>query len=129
MRRERLATIVGAGVMALLAAMAEAIGAPQVVRVVLGLPLALVLPGFAAVCAVLPGWELSWGERALASLGASVGITVCVSVLLAATPIGLSKGSAAAVLGVGTAAVALYAWMRTRQFFDEQDDGARLRRP
>jgi|SRR5271157_4231102 len=111
--------------LALLAAIAEGIGAPQAVRIVLGIPLVLFLPGFAAVCAVLPGQELSWGERMLASLGASVAISVCVSVLLAATPIGLSRGSAAAVLGIGTVALALYARVRTRRSLEEQGEPRR----
>jgi uncharacterized membrane protein len=119
MRPGRLTVILGAATAALLAAIAEGIGAPQAVRIVLGIPLVLVLPGFAAVCAVLPGRELSGGERLLASLGASVAITLGVSVLLAATPIGLSRGSAAAVLGIGTAALALYAWVRTRRSLAE----------
>jgi len=118
MRPDRLTMILGTGAAALLGAIAEVIGVPQVVRVVLGIPLVLVFPGFVAVCAVLPGRELSRGERMLASLGASVAITLCVSVLLAATPIGLSRGSAAAVLGIGTAALALYAWVRTRRFVE-----------
>jgi uncharacterized membrane protein len=124
MRPERLINMMTAtAVVGLLATVVEEIGAPQAVRVVLGIPLVLVLPGFAAVCAAVPGRELSWGERLLASLGGSIAISVCVSVLLAATPIGLSKGSAAAVLGVGTTALALWAWVRTRRFFEEQGDG------
>lgn len=129
MRPERLSGLIaGAGVAALLAAIVEVIGAPQAARIVLGLPLVLILPGFAAVCATVPGRELSWGERALASLGGSLAISVCVSVLLAATPIGLSRGSAAAVLGVGTAFLALLAWFRTRRFLEEQDDDEPIRR-
>jgi uncharacterized membrane protein len=128
MMPQRLTVIIGTGVVALLAAIAELIGAPQAVRVVLGIPLVLVLPGFAAVCAVLPGRELSSGERALATLGISLAISICISTLLAATPIGLSKGSAATVLGVGTAAVALCAWMRTRRFLEEQADSEPVRR-
>ena len=85
------------GCIALLAGVAEVINAPQAIRVILGVPLVLILPGFAAVCAVIPTKELTWGERMLASLGVSITITVCVSVLLAAIPIGLSRGSAAAV--------------------------------
>jgi uncharacterized membrane protein len=122
MRPGRPTVILGTGILALLAAIVERIGAPQAMRIVLGIPLVLVLPGFAAVCAVLPGPELSFGERMLASLGASVAITLCVSVLLAATPIGLSRGSAATVLGIGTAALALYAWVRTRRSPKKHDD-------
>jgi uncharacterized membrane protein len=121
MRFDRLNALAGTGVIALLGAIAEGIGAPQAVRVVLGILLVLALPGYAAVCALIPERELSRGELMLASLGASVAISLCVSILLAATPIGLSKGSAAAVLGVGTAAVALYAWVRTRRLLEEQE--------
>lgn len=128
MRPGRLAVIAAAGGVALLAAAAEAAGAPQVVRVVLGLPLALLLPGFAATCAVLPGREFSWGELLLASLGGSLAVTICVSMLLAATPVGLSQGSAAAVLGVGTAALAGYAWNRTRVLLEEERHRAARRR-
>jgi uncharacterized membrane protein len=128
MRSGRLTVILGTGAAALLAAIAEGIGAPQAVRIVLGIPLVLILPGFAAVCAVLPGRELSLDEHVLASLGASVAITLGVSVLLAATPIGLSRGSAAAILGIGTVALALYAWVRTRRSLEEQDDSKFLHR-
>jgi uncharacterized membrane protein len=72
-----------------------------------------VLPGFAAVCAVLPRRELSLGECLLASLGISLAISVCMSVLLAATPIGLTRNSLAAVLGGGTVILSVYAWRRT----------------
>jgi uncharacterized membrane protein len=128
MRSKLLAALIGTGALALLAALAEAASAPLPVRVVLGLPLVLLLPGFATVSALLPERELSWGERVLASLGASVVISICVSVLLAASPIGFSRGSAAAVLGVGTAGTAFWAWARTRRI-DEEDRGAeRMRR-
>lgn len=112
---ERLNAIIATGSVALFAVAAEATDAPQPIRVVFGMALVLILPGFATVCAVIPGREFSWGERMLASLGLSLGITICVSVVLAATPIGLSRGSASVALGVGTAAIASYAWMRTRQ--------------
>jgi uncharacterized membrane protein len=120
MKLDRLNALVGTAVIALLAAIAEGF-APQPVRVVLGVLLVLALPGYAAVCALIPEREFSRGELMLASLGASVAISVCVSILLAATPIGLSKGSAAAVLGVGTAALAGYAWMRARRALEEQE--------
>jgi uncharacterized membrane protein len=72
-----------------------------------------VVPGFAAVCAVLSRRELSPGERVLASLGISLAISVCMSVLLAATPIGLTRSSLAAVLGGGTVVLSICAWRRT----------------
>lgn len=125
MKADRLTALLATGITALIAAIAIGMGAPQVVRVLLGVPLVLVLPGFATVCALLPVRDLSRVEVALASLGASVGITVGVSTLLAATPIGLSTRSAAVVFGVGTAGLALYAWRRTRGFLDGQEPSAR----
>jgi uncharacterized membrane protein len=116
MRPRILAVILAVGILSLLAGAAEIIGAPQAVRVVLGVPLVLIFPGFAAVYAVIPGRELSIAERATAILGMSLAISICISVLLAATPIGLSKGSAAATLGVGTAALSLYARARAQSF-------------
>ena len=131
MKPELPTAIVGAGAVALLGGLAVAIGAPQAARVVLGLPLVFILPGFVAVGALLPERELSLSERLLASLGVSLAITVCVSVLLAASPIGLSKGTAGAILGFGTAALALWAWTRTRLVREERqrpDDYGRPRR-
>jgi uncharacterized membrane protein len=128
MKPDRLSALLGTCAIALLAVVAEVIHAPEAVRVVLGVPLALVLPGFAAVCAVLPGRDLSRGETALATLGASMGISICVATLLAATPVGLSTGSAAVVLGLGTAAASLYAWRRVRQLPAVQEDGGQAGR-
>lgn len=128
MKPDRLSALVGTCAIALLAVVAEVIHAPEAVRVVLGVPLALVLPGFAAVCAVLPGHDLSRGEIALATLGASMAISICVATLLAATPIGLSTGSAAVVLGLGTATASLYARRRIRQSLAAQDDGGQAGR-
>jgi uncharacterized membrane protein len=128
MKLDRLSALVGTCAVAVLAVVAEVIRAPEAVRVVLGVPLVLVLPGFAAVCAVIPGRDLSRGESVLATLGASMAISICVATLLAATPIGLSTGSAAVVLGLGTAAASLYARRRIRQFPAAQDDGGQAGR-
>jgi len=127
MRPVRLTMIIAAGAVALLATVAEIFGTPQALRVALGIPLVLLLPGYVTLCAVLPQRELSLAERALATLGGSMAISTCVSVLLAALPVGLSRVSGATTLGIGTAAVALYAWRRTRQFLVEQDDIRSLR--
>lgn len=120
MRPERSTVIVTSGAVALLAAAAEIINAPEAVRVVLGIPLVLILPGYVTMCAVLPGREISRAEGVLATLGASLAISTCASVLLAAMPIGLSRSSAAVTLGVGTAAVAIYAWDRARRFTEHE---------
>jgi uncharacterized membrane protein len=115
---ERPTVIATAGAVALLAAATEIISVPVAVRIVLGIPLVLILPGYVTMCAVLPGNEISRAEGVLATLGASLAISTCASVLLAAIPIGLSRGSVAATLGVVTAAVAIYAWRRTRRFIE-----------
>jgi uncharacterized membrane protein len=122
MMPERPTVIAAAGAAALLAAAAEIISAPVAVRVLLGIPLVLILPGYVAMCAVLPGREISRVEGMLATLGASLAISTSASVLLAALPIGLSRASAAATLGVVTAAVAIYAWRRTRRFIEDGID-------
>jgi len=100
MRSWHLRAIAGTCLFALLAVGTAGIAVPQPVRVVLGVPLVFLLSGFAVVCAVLPGQQLSRGERLLASLGASLVMTICVAVLLAATPVGLSRTA--------------YAWFRAR---------------
>lgn len=113
MSKECQLALVGTFVTAALTAAVASLAVPQAVRITLGLPMVVLLPGFAVVCAVLPDGQLSRGERLLASLGISLAIATCTAVLLAATPIGLSRGSFAAVLGGGTAMVCIYAWFRT----------------
>jgi uncharacterized membrane protein len=98
-------------VLAAVATAAEYIAAPEPARIVLGVLLVFLLPGFAAVCATLPRKQLSAGERVLASLGASLAITVCSSILLGAT-IGLSQKSIAGFLGFLTIAACIYVWLR-----------------
>jgi DNA helicase-2/ATP-dependent DNA helicase PcrA len=114
MKSWHLRAIAGTCLFALLTVATAGTAVPQPVRVVLGVPLVFLLSGFAVVCAVLPGQQLSRGERLLASLGASLAMTTCVAVLLAATPIGLSRTSFAGALGGITVAVSVYAWFRTR---------------
>jgi uncharacterized membrane protein len=128
MRLERPTVIALAGVVALLAAVVEVTSVPQAVRIVLGVPLVLILPGYVTMCAVLPVREISRAESMLAILGASIAISTCASVLLAAVPIGLSRGSTATTLGVGTAAVATYAWRRAHRFIEEPSDSDYSRR-
>jgi uncharacterized membrane protein len=80
---------------------------PHPVEVVLGLLMVFVVPGLSLVCAALPERQ-SWVERLLAGVGISVSMTTCAVVLLAATPLGLSRqllgellGGVAVVLSVG----------------------------
>jgi uncharacterized membrane protein len=87
-------------------------------RIALGLLIVLVLPGFAVVCAVLPAPQLSSGEQLLASVGMSLAFATCAAVILAATPIGLSRESFAIGLGGSTVALSTYAAVRTRLAID-----------
>ena len=109
----RLRAIAGTCLIALITVATAGLTVPQPVRVVLGVPLVFLLSGFAILCTVLPDQQLSWGERLLASLGLSLAMTTCVAVILAATPIGLSKTSFAVALGGITLAMSVSAWFRT----------------
>jgi uncharacterized membrane protein len=115
MRPARQTLLAGTAILAVTAIVAENVAFPQPARIVLGLLLVFALPGYAAVCAILPAREIPSGEQVLASAGASLAITTCVAVLLAATPAGLSRGSAAVTLGAVTAVAAACGWLRTRQ--------------
>ena len=110
MTARRDAAIIIAGSVKLLAIVAVNLDVPSPVRILLGLPLVFGLPGFALVCAAVPG-ELTDGERLLASVGASIAIAVCSAVLLGAT-VGLSARSAAALLGCVTIVASACAWHR-----------------
>lgn len=113
MRLSRSEALVGCCLIGAATVAAANIAVPQALRVALGVMMVFVVPGFAAVSAVLSGRELSLGERLLASLGISLAISVCMSVLLAATPIGLTRSSLAAVLGGGTVILSICALRRT----------------
>lgn len=112
---------------ALLATVIEFVPAPQPTRILSGLLLIFFLPGFAVVSAALHTRDMTSGERLLATVGASVAITVCASVLLGAT-IGLSQRSAAIVLGGLTLAACSIARYRERgewRGFEERDEWPR----
>jgi uncharacterized membrane protein len=114
MRPGRSEALLGSCFIGAVTVVAASVPAPQALRIALGVPMVLVVPGFAAVCAVLCRRSLSLEECLLASLGISLALAVCVCVLLAATPIGLTRSSAAAVLGGGTVILSAFGWRRTR---------------
>jgi len=120
MRRGRLLLLVGTCLVASVTVATADVAVPQGVRIALGVLMVLVLPGFALVCAVLPERQLSSGECLVASVGMSLAMVTCVAVLLAATPIGLSRGSLAVVLGGSTIILSIYAWLRTRFWSDKR---------
>jgi uncharacterized membrane protein len=120
MRRRRLLLLASACLVATLTVATASVAVHQGVRIALGVLMVLVLPGFALVCAVLPERPLASGERLLASVGMSLAMATCVAVLLAATPIRLSRGSLAVVLGGSTIILSTYAGFRTRFWSDKR---------
>lgn len=114
MKGQRLLLLFGTGLAAALTVVAASISVPQPLRIALGVLIVFVLPGFAILCAVFPGPQLSPGERLLASLGTSLAMTAYVSVLLGTTPMGLSQESLAVTLGGTTIAASVLAGVRTR---------------
>ncbi len=114
MTRGTLRAISATAVLALMSIVIEYAAVPQTARIIPGVLMVFFLPGFAAVCAVLPAKDVTSGQRLLASIGVSVVITVCASVLLGAT-VGLSQKSAAVALGVITLLECLFAVRRERR--------------
>jgi uncharacterized membrane protein len=112
MRPRRLPRLVGTCLIASLTVATANLAVPQAVRITLGALMVLILPGFAVVCAVLPERQLSCGERVLASVGMSLAMATTATVLLGATPIGLSRGSLAVLLGGITIILSIYAGFR-----------------
>lgn len=112
MNGQRLLLLSGTCLAASLTVATANVALPQAVRIALGVPIVLLLPGFAIVCAVLPGLQLSGSECLLASVGASLAMTTGACVLLGATPIGLSRESLGVTLGGITIAVSIYAGIR-----------------
>jgi Protein of unknown function (DUF1616) len=86
---------------------------PQPVQVVLGMLMVFVVPGLSLVCIALPNLQ-SWLERLLASLGISVIVATCAAVLLAATPIGLSRQPLGELLGGITGVLSVGGLYRSR---------------
>jgi uncharacterized membrane protein len=109
------AAVAGTLIVDLLTLVTVGVPVPPAVRIALGMLMVFLLPGFAVVCAAQSSErQLSRGEWLLASLGISLAVTACSAVLLAATPIGLTRDSIAAVLGGITAMASAYALVRAR---------------
>ncbi len=102
MRQPRLMMLLGACLVGVLTMTTAHVSLPPGLRLVLGILIVFLVPGFALVTAVLPDRQLSRSERLLASIGLSVVTTVCAAVALAAAPIGLSRQSIGVALGLVT---------------------------
>jgi uncharacterized membrane protein len=91
----------------------------QIVRIVLGLLIVLLLPGFALVSAVVAERQFSASEYLLASVGASLAISTVAAVALGAAPIGLTRLSFSIVLGGCTLILSAIVVLRAR-FSDQR---------
>jgi uncharacterized membrane protein len=112
MKRNHLSLLAGSCVVGILTVAMADITAFQIVRVVLGLLLAFIVPGFVLVSAVLPERQFSLGEYLLASVGASLAMSTTAAVALGAAPIGLSRLSFSVVLGSCTLILSIIAALR-----------------
>jgi uncharacterized membrane protein len=97
----------------LAAVVSAAVPTPEVILVAIGVPMAFFVPGLALVCVAVPDWRWS-EERLAASVGLSVAIATCVTVLLAATGIGLTRPSLAVSLGGITILLSMYGFTRSK---------------
>jgi uncharacterized membrane protein len=82
-------------------------------RLLPGLLLVLIVPGFALVTAVVPQRHHTYAEYLLASVGASIAISTVAAVAVAAAPVGLTRLSFSIVLGSCTLILSVIAAVRT----------------
>ena len=83
------------------------------VRIVLGLPLVLFLPGYALIAILFPRKEdLDGIERIALSFGLSIAITPLLGTALNYTPFGIRLTPVLTVLPLFTIALAIGAWTR-----------------
>lgn len=114
MNRRQFAPLAVTCLVAALTVATAYVDVPQFVRIVFGLVIVFVVPGFAAVCAMLPESQLAFEEHLIAILGISLAMATCAAMLLAAAPIGLSRESFAVALGGTTVLLSLYAGIRSQ---------------
>jgi uncharacterized membrane protein len=96
--------------LALVSTVIEVVTLPEGARIVAGVSLIFLLPGFSVTFVIFSYGKLFRCERILASLGISVAMSICIAVLLAALPIGLSRAPFTAALGGITIIISAYAW-------------------
>ena len=83
------------------------------VRIILGLPLVLFLPGYALIATLFPRkGDLDGIERVALSFGLSIAITPLLGVGLNYTPFGIRLTPVLTVLSLFTIALAIGAWAR-----------------
>lgn len=86
------------------------------VRIILGLPLVLFLPGYALIAALFPRKDdLDGIERVALSFGLSIAITPLLGLALNYTPFGIRLAPVFTVLSVFTISLAICAYVRRRR--------------
>jgi uncharacterized membrane protein len=108
----RAPALAGSCLIAVVVIATAGVDLPQALRVVLGLLIVFLLPGFALVAAVLSDGRLTRSEFLLASVGVSIAITICAAIVLAALPVGLTRDSIGITLGCLTVLFSLVAGYR-----------------
>ena len=88
------------------------------VRIALGLPLALVLPGYALQAAADPARRLQWAERLVLSLGLTLALIVLAGLVLNLTPAGLRREPWTTLLTIVTLAGCGVAAIRRQRIHD-----------
>jgi uncharacterized membrane protein len=94
------------------------------VRIILGLPLVLFLPGYALIAILFPRKDdLDGIERVALSFGLSIAITPLLGLGLNYTPFGIRLVPILIVLSVFTIAIAISAWARRSRILDKASFG------
>ena len=90
------------------------------IRIILGLPLVLFLPGYALIAALFPRKDdLDGIERIALSFGLSIAITPLLGLALNYTPFGIRLTPILIVLSVFTIALAIGAYVRRSRIPEE----------
>jgi uncharacterized membrane protein len=108
-----LLTVIGLALLASAVALVSRGSNPALIAT--ALPLALFLPGYALVAALLPSGQLGFPERAALGLGLSITITVLGGLLLDAFGAPLTRGAWQVWLAAATIALAGVGLFRRRQ--------------
>ena len=91
------------------------------IRIILGIPLVLFLPGYSLVAALYPKIESLDGiERITLSFGLSIAIAPLLGIALNYTPFGITLTSVLIVLSTFTITLSLVAWVRRMKLPEEE---------
>jgi hypothetical protein len=99
---------------ALAALLVAVLPSPGVVQALVGVPMALLVPGYALVAAMLPPGRLGGVERATASLAAALATTVLTAVALDALGVRIDTAAVCAASAAVTLPATAVAWLRRR---------------